>query len=187
MWVLGLGCAVVVGTGCGGSASPGSQAAEPLTTTTRLAALPCSFTATNCTPEQVRTTWTTLFERSGATPKEAKCLSGLLNQGARSISGAFPPGSSANDAGASRCVPSTARLETVAAKLQATLKQIAPQIAKLAGPQDCSSSSSETLVPIRPHPGPEPSNWDNMTDEQLRKIGWRRQVETSPTTCEPAP
>jgi hypothetical protein len=33
-----------------------------------------SFSAHSCMPEQVRTTLTTLFERSGTTPNDAKCL-----------------------------------------------------------------------------------------------------------------
>ena len=185
---LTLGCAVVVGAGCGGSASPRSQATEPLpTTTTTLVGMPCSFTATGCTSEQVGATLTTIFERSGATATEAPCLAALFDRGAHSMTDAFRPSSSDDTAEAVRCVGSTARLDTVVVKTEATLRQIAPQLAKLIGPQQCLSSSSETLVPISGNPGPEPSNWDNMSDEQLRKIGWRREVETSPSSCEPAP
>ena len=52
----------------------------------------------------------------------------------------------------------------------------------------CSSSSGATfVVPLSGQVGPPPVYWYKMTPEQLRKAGWRREVETSPSMCKPAP
>jgi hypothetical protein len=188
LWaVLAFGCAVIVAAGCSGSGS--SQSTKPLpTTTTTLAGMPCSFSAPSCTPAQVRTTLTTLFERSGTTPTEANCLAALTAP-AHSMIEEFRAGDPSKDAAAARCVGSNARLDGVGAQLLATLTQIDPQFARSVDqPQDCKSSSSVTVVPMPGTTGPAPSDWYKLTPEQLRKAGWRQvEIDASPTSCEPAP
>jgi hypothetical protein len=182
---LALACALIA-TGCSGS---GSHESQPLpTTTTTLAGMPCPFRAQSCTPEQVRATVTTLFEKSGTTPTEATCLAALIAP-AHSMTEAFEASEPAKDADAARCLGSRARLVTVGVKLITTVRQIDPQFARSAlHGEDCKSSSSEGVVSISDATqGSPPSNWETMTPEQLRKAGWRREVETSPSTCEPAP
>lgn len=183
---LALACAVVVEAGCGGSASPGSQGTggQPTTTTT-LAGMPCSFSAHSCTREQVRTTLTTLFERSGTTPTEARCLVALTTP-AHSMDEAFRAGDPFKEAAAVRCVGSTVRLVALGQKLAVMVRQIDPRFSASLG-EDCKSTSSVTAVPLPGTAGPPPSDWYKMTREQLRKAGWRQVEETSPSTCEPAP
>src|SRR5262252_3239342 len=94
--VLALGCAVVVALGCSSSDSPTVHPTESTTTTT-LAGMPCSFGAHSCTPEQVRTTMTTLLERSGTTPTEATCLAALMVT-AHSMIEEFRAGDASKDA-----------------------------------------------------------------------------------------
>ncbi len=110
--------------------------------------MPCSFTATSCTSDQVRATLMTLLERSGATATEATCLATLSAHGAHSITDAFRPRTSDDGAEAIRCVGSAMRLGSIAAKVLATLTQVAPQIANLMSPQECKSGSGEEVVPI---------------------------------------
>ena len=187
--MLAFGCAVTVAAACSGSGSTTSRSTKPLpTTTTTLAGMPCSFSAHSCTPDQVRTTLTTIFERSGTTPTEAKCLAALTPP-AHSMIEEFRAGDPSKDAAAARCVGSTARLLTVGVRLIATVRRIDPQFAQSAlHGEDCKSTSMEIVVPISglPH-GPPPRLWETMTPERLRKAGWRREVRTSPSTCEPAP
>lgn len=124
---LVLGCAVIAAAGCSGS---GSHESQPLpTTTTTLAGMPCSFSAHSCTPEQVRATLSTLFERSGVAPSEATCLAALTAP-AHSMIEEFRAGDAAKVAGAARCVGSSARLLAVGVKLIATVRKIDPRFAR---------------------------------------------------------
>jgi hypothetical protein len=185
LWsALAFCCAAIVAAGCSGSGSPTAPSAEPSTSTT-LAGMQCSFSAHSCTPEQVRTTLTTLYERSGTTPIEAKCLAALTTP-AHSMMEEFRAGDASKDAAAARCVGSTARLVAVGEKLAVTLRQIDARFAAALG-EDCKSTSSVTAVPMPGTAGPPPSDWYKMTPEQLRNAGWRQVEETSPSTCEPAP
>jgi hypothetical protein len=147
--------------------------------------MPCSLSAHSCTPEEVRSTLTTLFVKSGVTPAEATCLAALTAP-AHSMIEEFRAGDASKVAEGARCVGSSARLLTVGVRLMATLRQIDPRFAGSLA-EDCKSSSSVTAVPASGTVGQPPSDWWRMTPEELRKAGWRQVVVTSPSSCEPAP
>jgi hypothetical protein len=133
-------------------------------------------------------TLTTLFERSGATPGEARCLGLIAGRGAHSMLEAARGGTPAATAAARRCVPSSTRYQKIGDGLIATIARIDPQFLQSAGPaESCGGTASDAIVPISGTSGTTPPNWQTMTPQQLRKAGWRRVSATSTSFCQPGP